>query len=107
MAASMMIWGTEVTPLQFFGYGIALCGLVYYKLGAEQLKEHFGQCSRAWADFGSRRPALRKIIVFGVALLVLFILLGGLAPKYAPEYDPKAAIGNSKIVNSFLGDKAT
>lgn len=101
VAASMMIWGTEVSPLQFFGYSIALCGLVYYKLGAEQLKDYFGQGSRAWADFGSRRPALRKIIVFGVALLVLFILLGGLAPKYAPAYDPKAAY------NSVWGEKST
>jgi len=30
--ASMIIWGTQVTVLQFFGYGVAVCGLMYYKL---------------------------------------------------------------------------
>jgi len=100
VVASMIIWGTEVTPLQFFGYGIALCGLVYFKLGADTLKEYTGQAQRAWAEYGSRHPALRKMIGFGVVLLVLFLLLGGLAPRYAPDYDPKN-------IGKIIGDKTT
>ncbi|OAA55462.1 DUF250 domain membrane protein [Cordyceps fumosorosea ARSEF 2679] len=32
VVSSMAIWGTPVTGLQAFGYFIALCGMVYYKL---------------------------------------------------------------------------
>lgn len=91
-----MIWGTVVTALQFIGYSIALAGLVYYKLGAEQLKGYFAEGGRQWADFGARRPVLRKIVVLISVVLTIFILLGGLAPTYAPEYDPKNYINAAK-----------
>jgi len=84
-----MIWGTPVSPLQFFGYSIALSGLMYYKLGAEQIKGYFGQAGRTWAEFGVQRPAMRKAIVFGLVIVTLFILLGGLAPTYAPAQTDK------------------
>ncbi len=103
----MMIWGTQVTPLQMFGYSIALGGLVYYKLGAEKLKEYFSQGGRAWADYGVRHPVLRKMMIFVGILLFVFLLLGGLAPTYAPDYDPKAYLTNSRYVSSLIGDKAT
>jgi drug/metabolite transporter (DMT)-like permease len=89
VVASVIIWGTVVTPLQFIGYGIALSGLVYYKLGAEALKGYFAEGGRKWAEFGAHRPILRKLVVLVVVVLSIFILLGGLAPTYAPEYDPK------------------
>ena len=56
VVASMAIWGTQVSGLQFFGYSIALCGMVYYKLGAETLKNYAGEASRQWAEFGNSRP---------------------------------------------------
>ncbi|KAF4126311.1 Triose-phosphate Transporter family [Geosmithia morbida] len=87
--ASMMIWGTEVTGLQFFGYSIALGGMVYYKLGYEQLKGHIGDLNRSWAEFGARKPVLRKLTIIIGSAFVLFTLFGGLAPTYAPEYDPR------------------
>jgi len=31
-----MLWNTRVTSLQLTGYGIALAGLVYYKIGGDQ-----------------------------------------------------------------------
>jgi len=92
VAASMMIWGTRVTPLQFFGYGIALSGLMYYKLGMEQVKGYASQLGRSWSEFGVQRPAMRKLVVFVAVLLTIFILLGGLAPTFAPE-TTKAALG--------------
>lgn len=79
-----MIWGTPVTPTQFFGYAIALGGLMYYKLGAEQIKGYVGQAGRSWSEFGAQRPALRKCVVFGLVMMTIFLLLGGLAPTYAP-----------------------
>ncbi len=81
----MMIWGTPVTKTQFFGYGIALGGLLYYRLGAEQIKGHISQMGRSWSEFGVQRPAMRKALVFGLVLITLFLLLGGLAPTYAPS----------------------
>lgn len=81
----MLIWGTPVTGTQFFGYAIALGGLLYYKLGAEQLKGYISHMGRSWSEFGVQRPAMRKALVFGLILITLFILLGGLAPTYAPD----------------------
>jgi hypothetical protein len=48
-------------------------------------KQYLSQGGRAWSEFGVQRPAMRKALVFGLVLLTLFILLGGLAPTYAPE----------------------
>ena len=95
----MLIWGTPVTALQFFGYGIALAGMMYYKLGAEQLKGYFNQAGMRWAEFGVQRPALRKVVVFGLVLLTFFLLLGGLAPTFAPEQteDLKKLLGGATL----------
>lgn len=82
VAASMAIWGTEVTGLQFFGYSLALGGMVYYKLGYEQLKGYFGEGSRQWADFGQRKPVLRKLSVIALSVLTFFWLLSQIAPGY-------------------------
>ncbi|KAK7552570.1 triose-phosphate transporter family-domain-containing protein [Phyllosticta citricarpa] len=98
--ASMLIFRDPVSGLQAFGYSIALSGLVYYKLGAEKLKEYVGQGGRAWAEYGSRHPALRKLIVFGITIFIVFVLLGGLAPHFAPEYDQYA----KNKLGSLLGE---
>jgi hypothetical protein len=84
VVASMLIWGTPVSALQFFGYSIALSGMLYYKLGAEQLKGYASRLGRSWSELGVQRPALRKFVVFLAILLTIFILLGGLAPTFAP-----------------------
>ncbi|CAK7274656.1 hypothetical protein SEPCBS57363_006275 [Sporothrix epigloea] len=80
VAASMLIWGTPVTGLQFFGYGIALCGMVYFKLGYDTLKSYVAESGRRWAEFGATRPALRKLVVAGTVvsvILMLFTCAGG------------------------------
>jgi len=85
VGCSVAIWGNPVTKTQLFGYAVALGGLLYYKLGAEQFKQYISQGGRAWSEFGVQRPAMRKALVFGLVLLTIFILLGGLAPTYAPD----------------------
>ena len=102
VCASVLIFGSPVTPLQIFGYSIALAGMVYYKLGADKLKEHFGQARLAWADYGVRHPALRKLIIFGIVLVFVFILLGGLAPTYAKDYDPMGYLAKNAHMREFL-----
>lgn len=100
VAASIAIWGTPVSALQYFGYSIALAGLVYYKLGGATIKAQLSEMNRAWAEYGANHPALRKVIVFGAVLIFLFLVLGGLAPTVG--YD-------SKYLSSVIteGDKAT
>lgn len=101
VAASMLIWGTQVTALQFFGYGIALAGMVYYKLGYDTLKGYAGEAGRNWGEFGQNRPALRKIIVITAVVMFVFVLLGGVAPAVAPEYTFNAAEYLSTAANKM------
>jgi hypothetical protein len=79
--ASMIIFLDPVSPLQAFGYSIALAGLVYYKLGAEKIKGYIAEGQRSWQEYGTRAPVMRKVIIAGLALLAVFVLLGGLAPS--------------------------
>ena len=99
VAASMFLWNTPVTALQFFGYSLALFGLVYYKLGGEKMREYTGQANRAWAEYGNNHPIQRKFIIFGAAALVFILFLGSLAPGYAP-----ASVSN---VKGMLGGAAS
>lgn len=100
VVASMIIWGTQVTALQFFGYSLALGGMVYYKLGYEAIKGYAGEAGRQWADFGNRRPVLRRVAVILLAAMTLFVLLGGLAPSYDATQvlsEAKNKMGLSKL----------
>lgn len=98
----MMIWGTPVSGLQFFGYSIALGGLLYYKLGSEQLKQYASSASRSWNEFGANKPATRKVVIVGAMVLTVFLLLGGLAPAYAPG----SVKASSDYLRSLLGGAA-
>ncbi|KAF1735883.1 putative sugar phosphate/phosphate translocator [Beauveria bassiana] len=100
VVASMMIWGTPVTPLQFFGYSIALGGMVYYKLGYDQLKGYAGEASRQWAEFGARKPILRKLSIIVMIFFTVALLFSSLAPSYAPNYNPGGLVAD---VTSEIG----
>ncbi|KAI0999457.1 hypothetical protein K3495_g8740 [Podosphaera aphanis] len=89
VGASMIIWGTQISGLQFIGYTIALGGMIYYKLGQKELKPFLSELGRRWAEFGANKPILRKLLTFTILIFTTFFLLGGLAPTYAPDYDPK------------------
>lgn len=85
VAASMALWHTPVTATQFFGYSISLIGLVYYKLGADKIKDYAGQANRAWAEYGANRPVQRKFVVIGAIVLIFILFTGSMAPSYAPQ----------------------
>ncbi len=70
--------------------------MVYYKLGQKELKPFIAEGGRRWAEFGANKPILRKLVIIGAFVVTIFILLGGLAPTYAPEYDPKNYIAAAK-----------
>ena len=97
----MAIFHDPVSGIQFFGYSIALGGLVYYKLGGDKLKEVASEGSRQWADYGNRAPIMRKLITFALVLVTLFLLLGGLGNVF-PQYDP-SDYAKSKL-GSLIGN---
>ncbi|ATY67261.1 DUF250 domain membrane [Cordyceps militaris] len=78
VVASMAIFGSQVTALQFFGYSIALGAMVYYKLGYEQLKGHVAEANRQWAAFGAEKPVLRRISIAVLTVFAGLAVLGGL-----------------------------
>jgi hypothetical protein len=69
VACSIVIWSTTVTMLQFLGYSVALCGLVYYKLGGDAIKEHLGQVRKKSSEVPRLKVAL---VVAGFAGVGLF-----------------------------------
>jgi len=87
--ASMILFGDPVSLLQAFGYGIALAGLMYYKLGPDVAKDLVGQGSLKWADLGARYPATRKLLTFALIALAGIMVLTGLGPRIAPESTQK------------------
>ena len=95
-----MIFGSPVTPLQFFGYSIALSGLMYYKLGMDQIKQFAGQGGRWWSEMGAQRPAMRKLMLGVAVVFTMLLLLGGLAP-FAPEQAKslRKALGEGRLGN--------
>ncbi len=72
IGASMVIWGTAVTPIQFVGNGIAMTGLVYYNLGSKKLQDistsSKSRCSRFW---GQRSTVLKLVLAAGLVTLGL------------------------------------
>lgn len=84
----MVIFKDPVSGLQAFGYSIALIGLLYYKLGSEKIKATISDGARAWSDFGTRSPAMRRVVTVAISFVVLFVLLGGLAPSLPAQYQP-------------------
>ena len=64
-----------MTPLQLFGYTIALGGLLYYKLGMDTLREYTSKASRSWGEFGATNPIKRRFLIIGASVAVVFLLL--------------------------------
>lgn len=63
-----------------FGYSIALGGLVYYKLGADKLREHYHELrlsgSEAWEKYNQKYPLKKASYAAGILFTVL-LLFGG------------------------------
>ncbi|KAI5286450.1 hypothetical protein KEM54_006780 [Ascosphaera aggregata] len=69
---SCVVFGSPVTPLQIFGYTIALGGLVTYQLGVATIKEYMGQAALKWGEYGAMNPRRKRIItLLGIVAIVL------------------------------------
>ncbi|KAJ5811946.1 hypothetical protein N7474_008247 [Penicillium riverlandense] len=78
VCASMIIFRDPVTLQQFFGYSIALAGLVYYKLGAEKMQSLATDVRLHVGEYQRSNPARAKVIAIGgVLAFVLLIIYGG------------------------------
>lgn len=100
VGASVMIWQTSITPMQFFGYAIALAGLVYYSLGRDQIVEIATQLwtflRNVWENSpaysavsssssegsngqqgGGLPSAVRRALLMGLGVMVMVILAAG------------------------------
>ncbi|KAJ5467672.1 hypothetical protein N7475_005424 [Penicillium sp. IBT 31633x] len=81
----MTLCGVLKDILLFFGYSIALMGLVWYKLGGDKMREYMSTAGRSWAEYGNNRPAQRKFVIFGAVALMFFLFVGSMAPSYAND----------------------
>lgn len=72
--ASMTIFGDPVTPIQYFGYSIALGGLMYYRLGGEKLKQLGTDTRLAVGGFQRDNPGAVKVLTLvGVLAVIAFV----------------------------------
>lgn len=74
VVASMAIFGDPVTLQQYFGYSIALAGLVYYKLGPEKLQQMSTDAKLTINEVRRSNPAGFKLGVICAGLFFLAFL---------------------------------
>ena len=72
--ASMGIFGDPVTPIQYFGYSIALGGLVYYKLGGEKMQQLTAQTKLTVGNFQREHPGRSRAIMICAALGIVGLI---------------------------------
>lgn len=85
IVASVFIWSTSITGLQFVGYTVALGGLVVYSTGLEQLKtaalNTYAWGRNAWnspnLEEGRLSTRVKRALVMGLAAFISVILITG------------------------------
>ena len=83
IGASMLIWGTVVTPMQFFGNGMAMAGLLYYKLGAEKVQSYVEHARSRY----TKAPVLSKAIVTTLLVISCLALSVGVVASCGISFD--------------------
>lgn len=84
--ASMLIFRDPVTGQQFFGYSIALAGLVYYKLGAEKIQNIATDARLHIAQYRQNNPARAKLVGIAAVLTLVVLALWVWAPASPSGY---------------------
>ncbi|PLB53509.1 TPT-domain-containing protein [Aspergillus steynii IBT 23096] len=94
VVASMVIFLDPVTLQQFFGYSIALGGLVYYKLGADKMRTLTTDVRLQVGEYRRDHPArVKGIVLGGVVAVVLFVL-------YASKLQTATAVVASGVAST-------
>ncbi|KAK7914005.1 hypothetical protein PG985_011708 [Apiospora marii] len=79
--ASMALFRDPVTGQQFFGYAIALAGLVYYRLGAEKIQGLAADARLQLAQYRQQYPGrLRALLLGSLGLCGVAFWLWGPSP---------------------------
>lgn len=65
------------------------------------LKAQLSEINRSWAEYGARHPALRKAVIFGSVVALVFLVLGGLAPRVG--FESLGSIINDKEAAGKVG----
>jgi hypothetical protein len=90
VVASVFIWGSVITWLQFIGYGIATGGLVYYGVGYEGIMTYYSSTQqyarKMWegepeTSTASKASRWRKILFIVLYVTIVLLLVIGIALK--------------------------
>ncbi|KAL2277814.1 hypothetical protein FJTKL_15107 [Diaporthe vaccinii] len=84
--ASMILFHDPVTGQQFFGYSIALAGLVYYKLGAEKIQSLAKDTQLQISQYRQSNPARVKVAGAAAIFVVVFLLMWLWGPASTSQY---------------------
>ena len=84
--ASMILFRDPVTAQQFFGYSIALAGLVYYKLGPDKLQSLAKDTQLQISQYRQSNPARVKLAGAAAIFVVVFLLMWLWGPASTSQY---------------------
>lgn len=84
--ASMILFHDPVTGQQFFGYSIALAGLVYYKLGPDKIQTLAKDTQLQISQYRQTNPARVKLAGAAAIFTVVFLLMWFWAPASTSQY---------------------
>ncbi|TVY34032.1 putative sugar phosphate/phosphate translocator [Lachnellula subtilissima] len=84
VVASVIFWGTIITPLQLFGYAIATTGLIYFGVGYDGIVTYCAAAKRMWGDGDEILPSprfVRKVMMIIMYTAVLALCVTGVVVK--------------------------
>lgn len=84
--ASMILFHDPVTGQQFFGYSIALAGLVYYKLGPDKIQSLAKDTQLQISQYRQNNPARAKLAGAAAVFIVVFLLMWFWGPASTSQY---------------------
>ncbi|POS69218.1 hypothetical protein DHEL01_v212388 [Diaporthe helianthi] len=84
--ASMILFRDPVTGQQFFGYSIALAGLVYYKLGPDKIQSLAKDTQLQISQYRQNNPARAKLAGAAAVFTVVFLLMWFWGPASTSQY---------------------
>lgn len=84
--ASMLLFHDPVTAQQFFGYSIALAGLVYYKLGADKINALAKDTQLYATQYRQGNPAKVKLAGAALIFAVIILLVWSFGPTSTSQY---------------------
>lgn len=73
--ASILLFGTHITALQWIGYSIATLGLIYYSLGLGGIRQLWENGQAVWELRGDKLRGRNLTIIIGVVCMSMFLLV--------------------------------